>query len=52
MELKRFSRNDDERKKKSQAFKDVVSLEDDEDELKSLDDLEEEDDLTLLSKKY
>ena len=52
MELKRFSRKDDERRKRSLTLKATTSLNDDEDELESLDDLEEDEDLAILSKKY
>ena len=52
MELKRFSRNDEDRRKRSLALKAIANLDDEKDELESLKDLEEDEDLALLSKKY
>ena len=52
MELKIFSRSDDDRKKKSLALKGSTSFDDDEDELQSLEELEDDKELALLSKKY
>ena len=52
MELKRYSKNDDDRKKKSLAFKAATNMDDDEDEFESLENLEDDEDLALLSKKY
>ena len=52
MELKRFSKNDEDRRKRSLALKATVNHDEEEDELESLDDLEEDEELALLSKKY
>ena len=52
IELKWFSRKDDDRKKKSLAFKAVTNLDNEKDELESLKDQEEDENLVLLSKKY
>ena len=52
MELKRFSGNDNDTKKKSLAFKAIINFNNDEDDLETLKDLEEQGDLVLLYKKY
>ena len=52
MELKRFSRNDEDRRKKSLALKAAANFDEDEDESESLEDVDEDDDITLLTKKY
>ena len=52
MELKRLSRNDYDRNKKSLALKATVSFDHDEDESESLKDLDEEKELAFLFKKY
>ena len=51
MELKRFSKNDNDRKK-SLPLKPIANFDDDEDELKILEDLEEDEELAFLTKKY
>ena len=52
MELNRFSRNDDDKKKRSSAFKAAINFYDNEDDQESLEGLEEDKELALLSKKY
>ena len=52
MELNKLSRNDEDRRKKSLALKDATNFDKDEVELESLEDLDEDDDLALFSKKY
>ena len=51
IELKRFSRKDD-RRKRSLAFKATINFYDEEDELESSEDLEEDEDIILSLKKY
>ena len=52
MELKRFLRKDDDRRKWSLTLKVTTNLDEEEEELQSLEDLEEKEDLVLLSQKY
>ena len=52
MELERFSRKDDEREKRNLSLKAATSLDEYGNELESLEDLEEDKDLALLSKKF
>ena len=53
MELKRFLRNDNDndRRKKSMDLKVASNLDDEKDELESLENLDEDEDLAILSKK-
>ena len=52
MDLKRFSKNDEDRRKQCLALKVVTNFDDDEEELESLKDLNKDEDLAFLSKKY
>ena len=47
MELKRFLRKDDERRKRSLVIKVTTSLDDEKDELESLEDLEKDEHLAF-----
>ena len=52
IELKMFSINDEDRRKKNFALKATTNLDDEEKELESLQDLDKDKDLALLYKKY
>ena len=51
MELRRFTRNDDDRKMKSLDFKAIVNFYDDEDDLESFENLKKDEELSFLKKK-
>ena len=52
LELKRYKKNGDNKRKKSLALKASTSFDDDEDELDENESKEEDDEMTLLSKKF
>ena len=52
MELKRYSKNDEEKRRRGLALKATVNLDDEEEDSESLEENNEDDELALLTKKY